>query len=195
MRHLTRLYYDNLPVDGATDLYISVVDQGIDDKRNPLFSVMTGPLPATSTLADQYQALRYLLATACFFKLPVGASATIDIYVPDEVGSTAPKTIDYKITKAFMPKQAAQPVKATLNALKATFEPLISRDQDGTAAIVAAPSQPNLVSLNAGAVGPCCYNPSPDPNAPCGSETKIACPDPLTQRAFCNGTNLVCIDL
>ena len=194
MRHLTRLYYDNLAVDGATDLYISVVDQGVDDKRKPLFAVMTGPLSANSTLTDQYQALRYLLATACFFKLPVGASATIDIYVPDEVGSTAPKTIDYKITKAFLPKQAAQPIEATLSALKSTFEPLISRDQDGTRAIVAAQPQANLVALGVGAAGPCCYNPNPDPDAPCGTETKIACPDPLTQRAFCNGTNLVCID-
>ena len=196
MRHLTRLNYDNLAVPGATDLFISVVDQGIDDKRNPLFSVMTGALPTTMSSAEQYQALRYLLATACFFKLPVGASATIDVYVPDEVGSTAPKTFDYHVTKALMPLQAAKPVEATLKALKTTFEPLISRERaEAAAAAPPAPaSPPNLVGLSGTSAGPCCYNPNPDPNSPCGTETKIACPDPLTQQAFCNGTNLVCID-
>lgn len=200
MRHLTRLYFDNPAQDGATELFISVVDHGVDAHKSPVYSVMTGKISNPMTLAEQYQVLRYLQSTACFFKLPIGASATVDVYVPDDAGSVARKIFDYQITKARIPEKNAESSSAALHSFKSVAglqgEGQAARSADATASnngggsAREATSSPALFNFDGGGVGLTCHS-----GAPCGNETSIPCGDPLTQKAVCKDGRLVCVDI
>lgn len=206
MRHLTRLYFDNHAQDGATELFISVVDHGVDAHKSPVYSVMTGKISNPMTLAEQYQVLRYLQGTACFFKLPIGASATVDVYIPDEAGSAAPKIFDYEITKACIPeKNSDSSAAANSAAALYNFKSVAGPHVEGEAALGAdAPARENgsgnarevapgptaLFNFDGGGVGLTCHS-----GVPCGNETSIPCGDPLTQKAVCKDGRLVCVDI
>ncbi len=200
MRHLTRLYFDNPPMDGATEIFIAVVDQGVNAQKSPSYAVMTGKISNPMTLSEQYDVLRYLQATPCFFKLPIGSSAFIDVYIPDEAGSAAPKIFDYQIIKARIPEKSPEEGDAVLHNIKAAFASESEGDATSSESSNRASRKssdkdtmadaPMLLRRDGGGVGKTCHS-----GAPCGNETSIPCDDPLTQQAVCKDGRLVCMDI
>ncbi len=204
MRHLTRLYFENT---ATTEQFVSLVDQGVEN-GNPLFNIKVGNISNPMTLAEATDALQFLQFTPCFFKLPMGAHAIVDIYIPDVIGSTAKKVFDYQVFKAKsrehkkalardmaefrerlnrIPAEAFQVAGSHAHKLEATLGPT-------------GPTGPAGATVATGPTGPttsiCCYSSSgpSGPMNPCGGQTSIPCADPIFTRASCANGTLQCVN-
>jgi hypothetical protein len=195
MRHLTRLYFDNSPEATASDKYVALIDQGTDSSGTPRLYEVTGFL---LTAKDGVRALDALLRTHCFFKLPVGSAAIVDVYIPDGFNSDEPKTFDYQVFKSKNSNASsdgrAQGIAAFLATLKESNDQQSQRS-GGTSGEPAGPGQSAGDESPSGPSGPtgesfCLYYPS-GPGC-CGDQTKVRCPDgtnPGDAVAVCNETD------
>lgn len=184
MRHLTRLYFYN---SETSDKYVAMIDQGTSGSGHPRFNHQVGFM---RTAAELLQANHFMLRGAAFFKLPVGATAIVDVHVPDEFGSNAPKTFDYQVFKS----QATPPSEEVLSEQLGQFLSMVGEivsDKFPTAeSNEDEPAGPNEQDGPGGATGTCSlYGPS----ACCGGQTEIPCDDPLNSVAECLDDQLVCV--
>lgn len=192
MRHLTRLHFENT---SENEQYVVLVDHGIEPEcNNPrsyshLYGVLRGDLSDSLTLPQANAAVAALLAGQCFFKLPIAAHAVVDIYVPDQLGSTAPKVFDYQVFRA--KKRCVAPANAqaageVCQIVTPTQQPVgTSGGPVGPMSVETGQSGPT------GPTGICSYNGGG--SGPCSGQTSIACPDPISMRASCNNGQLVCV--
>ncbi len=216
MRHLTRLYFENTT---ATEQFVSLVDQGVErvDQGNnepifiPLYNIRVGSVSKPMTLAEAIDALLFLQATPCFFKLPIGAHAIVDIYIPDVIGSAAPKVFDYQVYKAknsehnkdhardmakFHESLSKIPAEVFDVAGSTAYKP---EGTTGKPKGTTGPAGPISATGPTGPTSPtasiCCYSSSgpSGPMNPCGGQTSIPCPNPITTRASCLNGMLVCV--
>lgn len=189
MRHLTRLYFDN---SAASDKYVAFIDQGIDGDGNPRFNHNVSFM---RTAGELVLALEYVLRGAVFFKLPVGATATVDVLVPDVFGSSDPKIFDYQVLKSRLVQTTPEVASQELDEfLKLTQETVAERFRPAESE-TGEPAGPNEQT---GFTGPSSatsfstcslYSPS---GASCGGQTETECEDPLNTVAVCRDGMLEC---
>ncbi len=193
MRHLRRLYFDNLPAAHASDKFISVVDQGADSLGNQRYNIRVGDL---SVPADVAVSASYLMFTSCFFKLPVGATAIVDIYIPDIDGSNDPKTFDYQVFKAKNPSPPSSCKEKALAAFRKQMSKIpveLFKMPVGYHEPVQAggTSEVQVPDVDLGSVSKCAVE------APCGGQTEVACgedDEPLFMIARCkDNLSLECV--
>ena len=197
MRQLTRLYFDNHPSDSASDQYVALIDKGSDVSGNPLFNTRIGSLLVPADIVD---GLRYLLSAACFFKLPVGASAIVDVYVEDGFGRVPqmkPKKFDYQVFQSKLTANQSPATSELVGELSKTLSekyPSGATTGDGPTGPgddgddPTGPSGPTSISI--------CQFFSSGPSAPCGGQTEVCCPDdvdPDSAIAVCNDGTLDCV--
>jgi len=211
MRHLTRLYFENTSV---VEQFVSLVDQGVERVVQgdgqvvfiPLYSIKVGNISNPMTLTEAMEALQFLQFTPCFFKLPSGAHAIVDIYIPDLSESRAPKVFDYQVFKASNPERPTRlagemaEFRQRLNQIPASvFQPAAAAAEQAAAS--SSPSGPAGPVTASGPTGPatsiCCYSSSgpAGPMHPCGGQTSIPCADPIFTRASCVNGQLYCVSL
>lgn len=196
MRHLRRLYFDNAPAAGAKEKWVSIVDQGVDGGGNARYAVRVGSMSMPVTFPEVTEAINYLQLTPCFFKLPIGSSAIVDIYVPDAPGSAEAKTFDYQVFKAKNPTIDAAQRSASQSALAEMMMAMPAAKQSQASAAGPAgpgggggPGDGGTGGGGTGGGGPssiCCVD------EPCGNLMEIPCDDPLGTVAVCQNGNLVC---
>lgn len=186
MRHLRRLYFENCPGKGISDHFVAVLDQGVDQAGNPRFAVKVA---AMLTPPELQVVLPYLLASPCFFKLPVGASAIVDIYEPDVRGSRAPKTFDYQVFKA---KLGTELSAARAQALLDFRDRLLNLAPE-IFTIGAGFNEPPIPGDGPGGVESNCF--IDESEGPCDGQTECPCEDPLTTVARCVNGQLACVPL
>ena len=186
MRHLHRLYFDNLPSEYARDQFVALFDMGTDN-GNHVYNTAGGQLVS---LDDILTAAQYLVAAQCFFKLPVGASAVVDIYIPVDPGETA-KTFDYQVfkSKKILPTDEQS---AAVKRSSETLANLISKaEQDADTS--QGPAGPSNAFGMTGASGSCSLGSGPSgPATPCGGQTSRTCSNPSTTIARCIDGSLEC---
>ncbi|MEO8272263.1 MAG: hypothetical protein ABI557_21320, partial [Aureliella sp.] len=181
MRHVHRHYFDNYPSEFAVDQFVALLDMGKDGSGNELYNTAGGPL---TSAAEILMAAEYLLFAHCFFKLPVGASAIVDIYVPSDPGETV-KSFDYQVFKS----RKTPMVGEQLDAFKRSSETLANliagaKESEFTSQGPAGPSEQATATGPTGPTGPtgsCSLvstGPS-GPTAPCGGQTSRTCGDPI----------------
>lgn len=189
MQHLRRHYFENCPGKGISDHYVALLDQGVDGSGNPRYAIKVG---AMSTPEELAVILPFLLASPCFFKLPVGASAIVDIYVPDIFGSKEPKTFDYQVFKT---KLGTEFTPTRAQAL-AEFRDRLLKDASSIFTIGPGFSEVPKEQSRGG-------DPPPDSQCfidietggPCDGQTVCPCEDPITTVAQCVDGQLECIPL
>jgi hypothetical protein len=162
------------------------------------------------TLPEATEALQFLQFTPCFFKLPIGAHAIVDIYIPDLSDSLAPKVFDYQVFKASNPERTTQLAQeiADFRQRLSQIPPEAFHPAGGAAQETKKAQQTKQTSGPGGPAGPitatgptgptvsvCCYsNTGPSgPMNPCGGQTCIPCPDPIGTRASCVNGTLKCV--
>ncbi len=210
MRHLTRLYFENT---STVEQFVSLVDQGVERVEHsdgqvvfiPLYSIKVGNLSNPMTLTEAMEALQFLQFTPCFFKLPSGAHAIVDVYIPDLSESQAPKVFDYQVFKASKPERTIRLAREMAEFRQrlsqipaAVFEPVAAAEQASATSSPAGPAGPTATgptSPTGPATSICCYSSSgpSGPMHPCGGQTCIPCPDPISTRASCVEGNLRCV--
>ena len=176
MRHLHRLYFDNYPSEFAVDQFVAILDMGTDSFGNDLYNTAGGSLVSA---AEVLIAAEYLLFAQCFFKLPVGASAVVDIYVPSDPGETV-KSFDYQVFKSRKTQMAGEQ-SAAVERSSETLANLITEAKKcaTTSKGPAGPSNPATATGSTGPTGPtgptgsCSIgNSGPSgPSGPCGGQT------------------------
>lgn len=183
MRHLTRIYFENT---ATSDKYVAFVDQGVDSHGNPRISYKADFL---RTAAEAVEALLYLTRSAAFFKLPVGAHAVVDVYVPDLFGSTEPKTFDYQVYKS-----QVTPGSEEDQGLGTFFKELDNLVKDKFPAVEGGPAGPAEPVGFTGGSGSTSFSTCTlhDPSG-CGGTMEIPCADPLNTVAECNEGSLGCV--
>ena len=193
MRHLTRLYFENTT---STEQFVSLIDQGVEN-THPLFSIKVGSVSRPMTTAEATDILQFMQFTPCFFKLPTGAHAIVDIYIPDVSGSAAAKVFDYQVFKAKKPghkKGHAQDLAEFRERLKKIPAEVfhVAGSQAYKPEGTSGPGGPAGPITATGPTAPtasiCCYSSSgpSGPMNPCGGQTSIPCPDPIFTRASCD---------
>jgi hypothetical protein len=193
MRHLTRLYFENTT---AVENFVSIVDQGVD-QGNPVFNSQQGTISDPMNLPEVQSALQFLQYTACFFKLPIGAHAIVDVYIPDVIGSADPKVFDYQVFKA--KNKASSNAKARARGMTEFHERLKkipaeifkvasshAYKTEGSQGQV-GPTGPIAGTGPTGPSGTCYYSSSgpSGPSSPCGGTGSIPCEDTMFTRASC----------
>lgn len=177
MRHLTRFYFDNSPSATANDKFVALIDRGTSSSGTPRLNEVTGFL---LTAEDGVRALDALLKTHCFFKLPVGSSAIVDVYIPDGFNSDEPKTFDYQVFKSKNSNASSDGRAQGIAAFLATLNESVNQHSQIDGGTSGEPSGPGQPAGDEGSSGPtgesfCRYYPS-GPNC-CGDQTTVRCPD------------------
>lgn len=195
MRHLSRLYFKN---STPQERFVALIDQGVS-AGNPVFNFIEGNFSDPMTVPEATNILQALQFCACFFKLPQGAHAIVDVYIPDVLGSSDPKTFDYQVfeakdavngesrTKRMEAFRAAHKVSDDKTAdygINSTQEDLSTGDPTG-------PNASAFTSIS----GTCAYYSSgpSGPSSPCGGQSSTSCQDPILTRASCVQGTLTCV--
>lgn len=192
MRHFRRLYFDNVPAAHASEKFISVIDQGVDASGSQRYNIRVGNL---SVAADVAVSASYLMFTSCFFKLPVGATAIVDIYIPDIDGSSDPKSFDYQVFKAKNPSPPSSAREKTLTAFRKQMNKIpveLFKVPAGYQESIPESGASELPVLDdgLGSISMC------STDSPCGGQTEVACDEgeePLFMVAKCNDGSLECV--
>ncbi len=172
MRHYRRLQYSNTTPD---HLFVAIVDKGNDPPGSHCYSTIVEKV-------SNPNALTYMLASACFFKLPVGADAVVDLYVEDEEAVQSPITFDVHISKARM-ATLTDAQKANLKSIQEKLDEIPRETLQGASA-----SNNSLDSAAPITLGSTCSL-----SYSCNGQTTRPCPDPLEYYAACIANKLVCV--
>lgn len=191
MRHLRRLYFDNHPPGDRGDLFVAFLDQGKVGGAHRYIHFVG----ALSSASDIISAMTYLVASPCYFKLPVGATAVVDIYVPFN-DSAERKIFDYQVFKAKLPSPMTQAGIQALNEYRTRLGKIPSEilsfgvlNSTGSQAKGVQPNPNGDPDPETHCIEglPCCTT-----SEPCNGQTDRVCDDPIGTIANCRDGNLEC---
>lgn len=169
MRYFRRLYFENRTTE---DGFVAIIDKQLGNYDfNTVFDKLSSPSAAV-----------YLYAAQCYFKLPIGATAVVDIYIPNDDKSLEPMTFDFEIRKAKRSKARTDADQAAIVELRKAFEQIPSELFNR-----ASPTIQPEANASGGFQFRC------STGASCNGQTDRECDDPLNMHAECISNQLECI--